>query len=264
MSDNLNDVVQQTSNNQADARDLDEAIKADEAARSRVDEHDSEDKGEVPDHQEKDGRAEPEDKPSEPENKKDDDDETAKRISRLAFEARQERNRAKALAEEVARLKGQAPQLPEDERVAREVEQRASQLADTKAFDAKSNDIYDRGVKEFPDFQETLSNFAQTGVKLTRELIEAADDVGDAHKIIRYLGKNIDIAERIVNLPAHRMGVELAKLQAKASPAKPVSKAPPPIKPISGRAQAERSIEDMSIEEFMKREDEKYFAKRRR
>lgn len=261
----------QNNQNTPSGSDLDEAIRRDEEARNQG-EGSSDDQGQAPasaadskGEEEPGGHspAEAEDNGSERE-RPDEDDEQTKRIARLAYEARQERNRARQLEQEVARLRGQQPPLPQDEQQKRELDARAAAMADQRIFDKRATEIYEKGVTEFDDFKTSLEQMRESGVHLTRELIEAVDDIGDPHKYIRYLAKNLDIAERIAGLPPHRMGVELAKLQTKVSPPKPVSRAPAPIKPISGRSEVARSIEDMPLDEFMRLEDEKPLSRRHR
>lgn len=225
--------------------DLEAQILADEAARHVPDEPPA--KVEEP--------VEPEPEAEEP---KHEDTETEKRIARLAFEAREQRKIAKAATEELARLRGQAPPLPQDQELDARVEARAREIATQQAHNATANAIYQAGVKEFGnDFDKKLALFGEAGIALSPQMIEAAAEAGDAHKIIHYLGRNIDEAERIANLPPHLMGAALAKIAAKPIAVKQQSKAPAPIKPIAGKAKAELSDEEMEIGEYMRREDEK-------
>lgn len=189
-----------------------------------------------------------------------------KRIARLAFQEREARKIARQLTEENARLRGQAPPLEKDDEIVRQVEQRASELAAMKVYNDKANAIYEAGVKEFPDFQSKIDGFKTAGMPLSTELIEAAIEVGDAHRLIHYLGKNLDEAERIMNLKPHQMGAALGKLAIKASApiVKQQSKTPSPIKPIGGATKAELSDTDMPIDEYMRKEDERVWNRRYR
>lgn len=256
MSETTSEPVVNEHLNSPTAAELDAQIAADEAARH------------VPD-DEPEAKADPEPAEVEPEIEaeeeiKHEDSEFEKRIARLAFEAREQRKIAKAATEELARLRGQAPPLPQDQELDARVEARARQIATEQAHNAQANAIYQAGVKEFgADFDKKLSNFGAAGIALTPAMIEAASEAGDAHKIIHYLGRNIDEAERIAALPAHKMGVELAKIAAKPTAVKAQSKAPAPIKPIAGKAKAEQSDDEMEIGEYMRREDEKMWNRRR-
>lgn len=256
MSETTSEPVAGEHINSPSAAELDAQIAADEAARH------------VPD-TEPEAKADPEPAEVEPEVEaeeeiKHEDTEFEKRIARLAFEAREQRKIAKAATEELARLRGQAPPLPQDQELDARVEARARQIATEQAYNATAQAIYDQGVKEFgTDFDKKLANFGAAGIAISPEFIEAASAAGDAHKIFHYLGRNIDEAERIAGLPPHRMGVELAKIAAKPATVKAQSKAPAPIKPISGKAKAEQSDDEMDIGEYMRREDEKMWNRRR-
>jgi hypothetical protein len=208
------------------------------------------------------------DAPEQAETKEDakpDESEFEKRISRMAFEKRQAEKNARALQERLDRLEGKAPPLPKDEEVAQLVEQRAAEMAKIAAYNEKANTIYKAGMNEYPDFELKLKDLRELG-GISPEFVEAADEAGDAHKIIAYLSRNLDEAERVMQMPPHKMGAALGKIGNRLvalAAAKPQSKAPAPIKPIGGKAKAELSDDNMSIDEFMKREDEKMFSRRR-
>jgi hypothetical protein len=81
--------------------------------------------------------------------------------------------------------------------------------------------------------------------------LEAVTQLPDAHKVLHHLGSNMDEAARILSLAPVPMALELAKLSQSAPKPKPVSKAPPPIKPIDGQPTGTKSPEDMSMEEWV-------------
>lgn len=180
-----------------------------------------------------------------------------KRIARLAYQEREARKQAKALQERLDRLEGKSPALPKDAEIEALAEQKAIELAKMKAYNDRANDIYKSGCDKFPDFPQKLEALKEVG-NISVPFVEAVDDTGDAENILYYLGKNPDEAQRIMDLPPHRMGTALGKLSAKLAappPPKPQSKAPAPIKPISGKAKAEQTDEQMPIDEYMRRED---------
>jgi hypothetical protein len=184
-------------------------------------------------------------------------EEFEKRIARLAYQEREARKQAKALQERLDRLEGKSPALPRDQELEALAEQKAIELAQVKVYNDRANAIYKAGCEAFPDFAQKLDALKEVG-NITVPFVEAVDETGDAEKILYYLGKNPDEAQRIMDLPAHRMGTALGKLAARlaAPPApKPQSKAPAPIKPISGKARAEQTDEQMPIDEYMRRED---------
>ena len=128
--------------------------------------------------------------------------------------------------------------------------EKAAEIVRTQQFNAKCDDIYTSGKSEFEDFDDTLGNFKMLG-GLTQPLLEAVTQLPDAHKVLHHLGQNMDEAARILSLAPVPMALELAKLsQAPAKP-RPVSKAPPPIKPIDGQPTGAKSPDDMTMEEWI-------------
>ena len=90
-----------------------------------------------------------------------------------------------------------------------------------------------------------------------------------------FLGKNAAEAERIAKLAPHMQLVELgmiaASLRTPATPApaaeeppKPITKAPPPISPVSaGKADVSKTPEEESMEEYAARRKKELNAERR-
>lgn len=182
-----------------------------------------------------------------------------KRIARLAFEKRQAERKAREQEAELRRLRGEAPALHRDEQIEQEVERRAAERAAVKAFNDRANAIHQAGVQSYGrDFDAKLAALRDAGLSLSAELVEAADEAGDPARIIHYLGRNIDIAERVMSLPPHRLGAALAKIAIETTPKpKQHSKAPPPIKPISGKITHEPPDDAVSMDEYMRREQER-------
>jgi len=134
-----------------------------------------------------------------------------------------------------------------------DVETRAAQLAAEREFNKTCDEIYARGKEEFKDFDSKISNFQKLG-GLPPALIEASIEAGPSHKILHYLGENMDEAARVLALPPLKMAVAVSKLGDKLSKAPAVSQLDEPIKPISGRAAAPagwQNPEDMPLEQWM-------------
>lgn len=244
--------------NTPSAADLDAQLAADEAARKEPDAQVEEPKVEEPEVQEQKEDAEPE------QEKHESDDDFEKRIARIAFEKRRAEKEARELRRRIEELEGRAPPAPKDEEMQRQIEQKALEMAKVQQYNDRANSIYQQGCQEFQDFPQKIAQLRDMGV-VSREFVEAADESGDAAKVLYYLSKNLDQAEQIASLPVHKMGVAMGKLVTKLSappPVKPQSKAPPPIKPVSGAPKRELGDMEMSIEEYMRREDERQ-AKRR-
>jgi len=189
-----------------------------------------------------------------------DDEQPDKRMAKLAHDAREARRRTRVLEREIAVLRGQRTEAP-DEELDRKVTERATQLAAQTAFNVRCNEIYHAGVKEFgkAEFDETVKELNEVLGGLPVALIEAAEDAGNPAKILKYLGDNSDIAEKLAAMTAHKMGVELAKLaQQLDKPKAQISKAPPPIKPLNGSSgNAATDIDKMSMADYMKHENQR-------
>lgn len=191
---------------------------------------------------------EPAETPSEaPQEAEEDDAETqmAERIKRSHIEAREAKKRAKLLEQELEVLRGTRTET-RDETVSREAQQYAQQIAQQESFNRQCNEVAQVGKKEFKDFNESIDALWEATGGTHVGLIEAAIEAGDAHRTLRWLGKNPDEAERIANLPPTRQAVAIAKIAAQvAAKPKTISKAPAPIRPVQGSAV---SADDMAQE----------------
>ncbi len=171
--------------------------------------------------------------------------------------------------EENARLKGlRAPETPPEEQQ-RFIRQEAEKLYLERKFQEKSELVYNAGFKEYKDWNNTLGSFGQEG-GLAPFVVEAIIETEAPTKVIYYLGKNLDEYARIKDLKPAAMGAALEKISAKVSapppvvPPKPQSKAPPPVKPITGSARAEVDPEKQSMEECITQEDARMATKKGR
>lgn len=151
----------------------------------------------------------------------------------------------------------QTPQVDLD----RLAEAKAAQLLAERSFNEACNKVYAEGAKEFAqDFDAAVANLQLVGVN--RQFLEAVTSADAGHKVLHHLGKleNLAEAERIMSLPPVKMGLELARLEAKLSQPviKPVSKAPEPIKPIGAGAATDSGLrDDLPIDEWMRRHNRK-------
>ena len=163
-----------------------------------------------------------------------------KRIDRLTREKWDARRQTAALEARLQELDHQRaatrdPTTPlSADDLDRMVLQRAEVLRTRDEFNARCNDVYDKGAKAFPDFQTALAQFSSVG-GLPQSLVEAALDTSAPHQILHYLAQNLDEAETIFGLSPARQGAAVTRLEAKivAAPSAQVSKAPAPVRPIS-------------------------------
>ncbi len=173
---------------------------------------------------------------------------------RKAEAARSEAERYRLLVEQMRG--GETPEQVRD--TAQEpdidqlVSQRAAELEQQRAAQERGQNTAKAGEAEFSDWGSAVQNLDALGI--TNEQVNNLLGMDDAHKIIYSLGKNPEEAARILSLPPLQQGRELERLAAKPvpqAPAKPVSKAPAPVKPIDGGVSAEKDPSKMSAEEWM-------------
>jgi hypothetical protein len=191
---------------------------------------------------------------------KEEDEEVTKRIANLAYKEREARKRLKVLEEENARLRGLKPLETPSEETQRLVAQEAEKLYQQRKFQERSEEIYNDGLKAYPkDWNVVLGSFGQEG-GLAPYVVEAIMETDSPTKVTYYLGKNLDEYVRIRDLKPAAMGAALEKIAAKLNtppPVKQQSKAPAPIKTITGSARANLDPEKMSMDEWIRQEDQR-------
>ena len=197
--------------------------------------HDESETIEAPDtdtEQTEEAKSEPE---PEPEPKPKDKPWFQKRIDEQTRKIYDGIRRNEALEAELSQFRKANPDPARD--ADQEVQARAEKIVAQRQFDEKCNNVYSSGAEEFADFDEKLGQFRQLG-GLPQQVLEAVAELPDAHKVLYSLGSNMEEAARIFSLSPMPMAVALAKLSAAPAKAKPVSNAPPPIKPVIGTPKA--------------------------
>lgn len=158
----------------------------------------------------------------------------------------------------VAEVAPQTPTKPVIPMSETEIEARATakaqEIARVESFNKACNAIADAGKTEYKeDFDAALKNFNMLG-GIPTAMLETLTDMPNAHKILYSVGKDPELAEKIIKLSPMKMAMELARLdQASTQPAapRPISGAPKPITPIDGGSRASEDPEKMSTAEFM-------------
>jgi len=144
----------------------------------------------------------------------------------------------------------QAAPVNDDQRI----QQAASQLVETQRFNERSNEVYNTGKAEHPDFDESLKNLGMLGA--SPEFFRSIVELDDAHKVLHALGSNPEEAARILALSPLKQGRELERLASKPAPkktTKPVSNAPDPISArVDGSGSRTTDLDNASIDDFMK------------
>lgn len=175
-----------------------------------------------------------------------------KKLDKATFHRRQaERERDAALAQLAALNKPTDGEKPKPSEV--DVDALVEQRVRLKTLNEAADRVFDAGVAEYKDdFVKARDNL---GAHFAEELaarpdfFEAITALEDGHKVYYALGKDLDEAARILNLPPAKMGIELAKLAAK-KPKTSVSKAPAPTTPIGGTGKVEADPSKMSMDEW--------------
>jgi hypothetical protein len=112
------------------------------------------------------------------------------------------------------------------------IQHQAIQMQQEQVFNNQCNKVYAEGKKEFANFDEAVENLQMVG--MNREFLDVVSTSDVGHKILNYLGNDLEKAEAIANMHPMQMARELTKLEAKfSSKQKQLSRAPVPIKPLS-------------------------------
>jgi len=84
------------------------------------------------------------------------------------------------------------------------------------------------------------------------EMAESLMDVESPENVVYYLAKNPEEAEAIARMSSTKRAMALGKIELRLgqTPAKKVSDAPPPVKPVGGKASAAVDISNMSGDEY--------------
>lgn len=132
------------------------------------------------------------------------------------------------------------------------VDQRAEEKSRVSAFNKACNNIAEAGKTEFGDFDTSLRTFGMLG-GIPAQMLQTLVELPDAHKILYALGKDPELAERVVKLPPMKMALEIARLEKdiQKPTTRPVSTAPKPITPLDAAARSQDDPEKMSTQEWI-------------
>lgn len=189
-----------------------------------------------------------------------------RRISELTRDKYKERARAEMLEQELQKYRSQQPsestqQPARQEDVQALAERIAEQKLAEREAEKKLASLQTNGEKEFKDeFRSSMETLRDLGaMDNTPNAVAFSEAVLDSdipHKILHHLGTNPEEAERILALKpiqqARAIGQLEAQLREKPAPETPVSKAPPPVKPVGSRSPVAKSPNDMTMEEYVK------------
>lgn len=274
----------------ADETPKDEAppVEVDDEQQQIADEVDAEPDDEQDEDSEDSANSDGDEAPAQPKKKG-----VAKRIDELTREKYEERRRADALEAELKALKGQQQpqqaQQPQDElieptledfnydvekytkahaqyvqnKVIQDQERKASQAQTAekiRSFQAKETAF----IAQNPDYLEVTRN---PKVPITDEVSKLIIEAENAPDIAYHLGKNIDLAYQIAGMQPVQMAIAIGRISAELSakpsaqstppsPQKPVTKAPPPPRPLTPNSPIKKDPDEMSMKEYMAYRDQ--------
>jgi hypothetical protein len=123
------------------------------------------------------------------------------------------------------------------------------------SFDMKCNAAFKEGTKEYPDFEEALSNLKMVGIDA--DALGVIVEADEPHKVLHYLGNNPDEASRILSLGPVAKARAIGALEVRLGLPKPTpahSKAPAPISPVAARSASSTGLsDDLPMAEWIKR-----------
>ncbi len=163
----------------------------------------------------------------------------------------------------LSKLAAKSSEKEDDGTVKRLSEDEINALAESKAqkmleqavaqreFATKAQAILNKGPKEFNDFDDSLSNLKNSfGDKWDAAVDYLVDGIDDAHKVIHFLGNDLDEANRILALSPARQIAEFKKIELEMNKpvqktVKEVSKLANPINPVNDKSKHTTKLEDI-------------------
>ena len=128
---------------------------------------------------------------------------------------------------------------------------------------AKWAEAVEKSADKYPDFEEVVY---RDDITITIPMFNAIVNAENGPDVAYYLGQNAKEAKRIASLPTPaQQAMEIGRLTVKlAEPAPRASRAPAPIRPVGARSPAaERSPNEMSMEEYAAKRNAEMAAERR-
>lgn len=194
-------------------------------------------------------------------------------LTKQRYDAQRERDEA------LAKLKKyEAPENLEDGKkpetdIDALAERKALEIVAKRERDSRINSWASAGNKEFgaEEFTEKSNIVASLGAADRPEFMQIITDptvIENGHRVVAALADDPEEAARILSLPPVAMSAALVKFesrmeQTKTKAPKPVSKAPEPIKPISGTAKAsDEPADGDSDEEWFRKRNAQIAARR--
>ena len=124
-------------------------------------------------------------------------------------------------------------------------------------MEVAKNDLYATGIEKYDDFAEVVGDEDNPITYTMANALFEIDNPELQADVAYYLGNNVKEAKSIARLSPVRQAGEIAKLEMKLGDKKPAkkaaSKAPKPIKPVSGKKTTSNELRDeMEFKDFLK------------
>lgn len=147
-----------------------------------------------------------------------------------------------------------------DAAVQAEAERVASLRLAQQTFNAKCNDVEDKGSKAFGAkwgaAKAQLAILDDEG-RIPLDLLTTALETDDPAKVLFELGSDIEKATEFMAMTPLRRAIAMAKIaEPKAAPPRKESKAPPPVDPIGGKGSGDDRPSDRDSDEEWNRKEE--------
>ena len=196
-----------------------------------------------------------------------------KRINKITADKYREQNRAEAAERELAELKAKQEQKPEpkledfdydeeallDAKIDYRVNSATAQYQQSyhqkqqEAIRAQAGEAFAKKVEAsgIEDYSETIENLVAT-VPLPHDVVTAIQGAENGPELAYYLGKNLDVADKLIQKDQISAAMELGRISAKLSATnnKRTTKAPDPVKTAASGGTPSKDMESMSMEEI--------------
>lgn len=205
-------------------------------------------------------------------------DDPAKAIERMQRRIdRKHAAAAKAMAEnamlkqQLEELRGNAEKPPDkSELIKEEISRVADQIAEAKMFARTAETIVESGKKLDPKFMDALQDLsAEVGEfvqpnGLPSQFMRAVLDVSEnPTKLLHHLGKNLDLAADLAELPVTKLAARLDRIERDMTATPKQSSAPKPLEPVKPKAPVSTDPSDTdSADEWLRKERARLAAKK--
>lgn len=231
--------------------------------------------------------AQPEEKPADaPVTEKTEEQKAEYRRKMIAEEAFKAREAVREAKQETAKLEAQKAALEamlsakggqtsesvaalNEEQIlkaAHKLREQESRMATEKSFADQCNSVWNKALAANSDFEDAYKETFLLGDQPPpRDFLETILELDKPEQILYDLAKNPEEAHRIMSLSPAKRAVELARLENKETPAKPVSKVSPPIKTVESKRPSAAATDildpNTDINTWMKNREEQKLAK---